>query len=311
MPGCLASIGGGRNLDDSDFFRARLSLRLGQWSYCLDLHGDEASQLKRNKHLEVVVVRSKDQIGPVVADAIGTLLASKPDAVLGLATGTSPLPVYEELICRHRAGTLSMEQCSAFLLDEYLGLDREHPELYRGYMRDVFTDKVCLSPGRLFGPDVHAADVSVACQSYEQLIRDHGGIDLQVLGIGSNGHIGFNEPMSSLGSRTRIKTLTVQTRVDNARFFGGDVDSVPRHVVTQGIGTILDARHLVLVAFGVGKATCVAQALEGPVTAMVPASALQLHPHVTVVLDEAAAGQLTLLAYHKYTYAHKPDGQGL
>lgn len=261
--------------------------------------------------MEVVVVGTRDQAGLIVAEVISGLFASKPSAVLGLATGSSPLPVYEELVRRYQAGSFSMKEGAAFLLDEYLGLPPGHPELYRSYIRDVFTDQVGIVPDKLYGPSVHDVDVSLACQSYEQRIHEHGGIDLQLLGIGSDGHIGFNEPMSSLASRTRIKTLTLGTREDNARFFGGETAAVPKHVITQGIGTILEARHLVLVAFGLAKASSIATALEGPVASMVPASALQLHPHATVVLDEEAASQLSMLDYHKYTYAHKPAWQGL
>jgi len=261
--------------------------------------------------LEVVVVPSRDEVGPVVAAAVVALFQSKSKPVLGLATGSSPLPVYEELIRLHRADVWGVGQGVCFLLDEYLGLVPEHPGLYRAYIREVLTDRVGLPTQHLFGPEVHREDLTRACRDYEQEIRAYGGVDLQILGIGSDGHIGFNEPMSSLASRTRIKTLTEQTRLDNARFFGGDLDAVPRHVITQGIGTILEAEHLVLVATGQGKADCVAKALEGPVSAMVPASVLQFHPHVTVVLDEPAACKLALREYHKYTFEHKPSWQGL
>jgi glucosamine-6-phosphate deaminase len=161
------------------------------------------------------------------------------------------------------------------------------------------------------GPDGTAADVTAACADYERALAAAGGVDLQLLGIGTDGHIGFNEPCSSLASRTRIKTLTEQTRADNARFFGGDVEQVPQHVITQGIGTILDARHLVLLATGAGKAEAVAAAVEGPLAAVCPASALQLHPHATVVVDEAAASGLKLADYFRHTWAHKPSWQGL
>jgi glucosamine-6-phosphate deaminase len=150
-----------------------------------------------------------------------------------------------------------------------------------------------------------------ACAHYEASIAAADGVDLQLLGIGSDGHIGFNEPVSSLGSRTRLKTLTKRTRLDNARFFDGDVDAVPLHVITQGIGTIREARHLVLVAWGSEKAGAVAACVEGPITAMFPASALQLHPHATVVIDEDAASGLSLADYFRDTWAAKPEWQGL
>lgn len=161
------------------------------------------------------------------------------------------------------------------------------------------------------GPDGNAEDLLAACAAYDAQIVAAGGVDLQLLGVGSDGHIGFNEPGSSLGSRTRLKTLTSRTRADNARFFGGDIAAVPRHVITQGVGTILTARHLVLVAWGKDKAGAVARCVEGPITPMVPASALQLHPHATIVIDEAAAARLALAGYFRETLAAKPSWQGL
>ena len=147
--------------------------------------------------------------------------------------------------------------------------------------------------------------------AYDRAIEAAGGVDMQILGIGTDGHVGFNEPGSSLASGTRIKTLARQTRVDNARFFGGNLDEVPTHCITQGIGTILKARHLVLLAFGTGKANAVAATVEGPVSASCPASALQLHPHVTVVIDEAAAGKLHNVDYYRWVTDNKPDWQGI
>ncbi|MGN6612027.1 MAG: 6-phosphogluconolactonase, partial [Angustibacter sp.] len=170
--------------------------------------------------------------------------------------------------------------------------------------------RVDLDPARVHGPDGQATDVPAACAAYEEAITAAGGIDLQLLGIGRDGHLAFNEPGSSLASRTRVKTLTAQTRADNARFFGS-VAEVPRHVLTQGLGTILQARHLVLLAAGAAKADAVAACVEGPVTASWPGSALQLHPHVTVLLDGAAAGRLQRLDYYREVWAGKPAWQGL
>jgi len=260
--------------------------------------------------VEVVIVRSAEAVGRVVASAVEGLIARKPHAVLGLATGSSPIPVYDELVSRHAAGAVSFARASAFCLDEYVGLPDGHPESYRTVIERVFTGRVDLPPEAVHAPDGGADDLLLAAQSYDEAIAKSGGVDLQLLGIGSDGHIGFNEPGSSLASRTRLKTLTARTREDNARFFGS-VDEVPRHVLTQGVGTILDSRHLVLVALGDGKAEAVAAAVEGPVTAMCPASALQLHPHATVVVDDAAAGRLRLAPYYRETYASKPDWQGL
>ncbi len=195
------------------------------------------------------------------------------------------------------------------LLDEYVGLAADHPEAYRTFIRREFADHIDLPSERLFGPDVHAADLAEACRRYDRLIAELGGVDLQLLGIGSDGHVGFNEPTSSLSSRTRIKTLTRATRADNARFFDDREEDVPRHVVTQGLGTILEARHLLLVACGGHKAEPIARAVEGPLTAMCPASVLQLHPHATVVVDETAASRLSLAEYYRETYRFKPQWQ--
>jgi glucosamine-6-phosphate deaminase len=260
--------------------------------------------------MEVVIVAGADEAGELAGGAIAALVSRKPGTVLGLATGTSPLAVYRDLAGRHAAGALSLARVRAFLLDEYVGLPAGHPQSYRSFIARELEAHVDLAPGAIGGPDVHADDLLAACDAYEAAIRDTGGVDLQLLGIGTDGHIGFNEPASSLASRTRIKTLTDQTRRDNARFFAS-LDEVPRHVVTQGIGTILGARHLVLLAFGRTKANAVAAAVEGPVTAMVPASALQLHPHATVVIDAAAASRLRLADYYRETWAHKPPWQGL
>jgi glucosamine-6-phosphate deaminase len=260
--------------------------------------------------MEVVIVADADAAGVLVGGAIAALVDRRPDAVLGVATGSSPLAVYRDLARRHRDGQLSVARTRAFLLDEYVGLPAGHPQSYRAFIERELVQHLDFAPGAVQGPDANAADVVTACLDYEAAIAGAGGVDLQLLGIGTDGHIGFNEPGSSLASRTRIKTLTRRTRVDNARFFGS-LDEVPHHVVTQGIGTILDARHLVLVAFGDPKEAAVAAAIEGPVTAMVPASALQLHPHVTVVVDDPAASGLALADYYRETWAGKPDWQAL
>jgi glucosamine-6-phosphate deaminase len=260
--------------------------------------------------VEVVIQRDAASIGRIVADAVAALLRRRPDAVLGLATGASPVPIYDELAARRARGEIEFGRARAFLLDEYVGLAPRHPQSYAAYIDRVFTSRVDISPVAIGRPEGDAADLAAACVAYEAAIAAAGGVDLQLLGIGGDGHIGFNEPGSSLASRTRLKTLTRQTREDNARFFAS-LDDVPRHVITQGVGTILEARHLVLVAIGAGKASAVAKAVEGPVTAMVPASALQLHPHATVVLDDAAATALSLAEYYRETFAGKPAWQGL
>jgi glucosamine-6-phosphate deaminase len=261
--------------------------------------------------MEVIILESTAEIGRVAADAIEALLIRKPDAVLGLATGSSPLSIYDELVDRHAAGRLSFARARGFTLDEYVGLPPDHPERYRHVIDTVFASRVDFAPGAVAGPDGLADDLPGACARYEEAIAAAGGIDVQILGIGTDGHIGFNEPGSSLASRTRIKTLTQQTRMDNARFFGGDIDAVPTHCLTQGLGTIMDARHVILVATGRSKAEAVHHLAEGAVTAMWPASILQHHPHATVLVDDAAAQRLQLADYYRETYRSKPDWQGI
>ncbi|UUN29104.1 glucosamine-6-phosphate deaminase [Streptomyces sp. FIT100] len=261
--------------------------------------------------MEVVIVPDAKAGGELIAQGIAELLRRKPDALLGVATGSTPLPVYEALAGKVRAGEVDASRARIAQLDEYVGLPAGHPESYRSVVLREVVEPLGLSPDAFMGPDGSAQDVQGACEAYDAALAGAGGVDLQLLGIGTDGHIGFNEPCSSLVSRTRIKTLTQQTRVDNARFFDGDIAQVPHHVITQGIGTILEARHLVLLATGEGKAEAVAATVEGPVAAFVPASALQLHPHATVVVDEAAASKLKLADYFRHTYANKPAWQGL
>ena len=260
--------------------------------------------------MEVVILNGSKQIGKLAADAIGELLRRKPDAVLGLATGSSPLPVYDELAARHEGGGLDFSRASGFALDEYVGLPPGHPESYREVVRREFTNRVNIGPENVHGPDGSAADIPAACRAYEEAIAAAGGIDLQILGVGTDGHIAFNEPGSSFASRTRIKSLIEQTRRDNARFFASLAD-VPHHVLTQGLGTIMEARHVVLVATGAQKAQAVRDFVEGPVSAICPASILQFHPHTTVLLDEAAASALKLADFYRHTYDNKPAWQGL
>jgi glucosamine-6-phosphate deaminase len=235
-----------------------------------------------------------DDIAALTAHAgegVARLVAGKPDAVIGLATGSSPLPLYEELARRVRDG-LDLGAVSGFALDEYVGLPIDHPQSYHAVIRSQVVEPLRLDANRVHVPDGLAADLAGACASYERAIATAGGVDVQILGIGSNGHIGFNEPGSPLDSRTRVVELAERTRRDNARFFDS-IDQVPTHSVTQGIGTILEARHLVLLARGERKAAAVAAAVEGPVTPDHPASALQLHDAVTLLLDSAAASQLS------------------
>ena len=257
---------------------------------------------------EVVIVENKAAAGALVADEIVRLLDTIESPVLGLATGSTPLPVYEAL--RERLAGRDVSHLRGFALDEYVGIDASHPESYRSVITREVIEPLGLDPELIRVPNGAVETIQHAGADYEKAIADAGGVDLQILGIGTDGHIGFNEPGSSFASGTRIKTLTEQTREDNARFFDS-LDDVPRHCITQGLGTILKARHLVLLAFGEGKARAVADAIEGPVSAFLPASAVQLHPHVTVVLDEAAASELKLADYYRYSYANKPEWQGI
>ena len=260
--------------------------------------------------MEVVILPGGKPIAALAADAIEALLRRKPDAVLGLAAGSSPLPVYDELARRYEAGGLDFSRTRAFALDEYVGLPAGHPQSYREVLRRDITGRVNISPHNVHTPDGRAADLPAACRAFEDAIRAAGGVDLQLLGLGTDGHIGFNEPGSSLASRTRIKTLVEQTRRDNARFFRS-LAEVPHHVLTQGLGTIQEARHVILVAAGARKAQAVRDLAEGPVAAICPASVLQFHPHVTVLLDEAAASSLRLADYYRHSFDNKPDWQGL
>ena len=251
--------------------------------------------------MRLVLCETVVETGRAAAEIIANRVERGP-CVLGLATGSSPLPVYQDLIRRHRRAGLSFAGCSAFTLDEYVGLQPYDSRSYRATIRDEFVDHVDLSAGCLHSPDASDPDPAAlreAAAHYEELISLAGGIGVQLLGIGANGHIGFNEPSSSLASRTRIKALTQQTRDDNARFFGPD-ETVPTLCLTQGLGTILDSRHAVLVAQGEGKAEAVAAAVEGPVSAACPASVLQLHPHATVILDAAAASRLQNSDYYRH-----------
>lgn len=266
--------------------------------------------------MEVIIVETAEQAAPIVADAYSKLLAAKPDAVLGLATGSTPLGVYRELIRRHQDQGLSFAGVTAFNLDEYVGLPAGHPELYRTFIEREFTGQVDFAPDAVHGPDGLAADLVAAAADYEAQIAAAGGIDIQILGIGADGHLAFNMPMSSLVSRTRLKTLTPKTRADNARFFPGpdglpDIDQVPKLCLTQGLGTIMESRHAIMLGFGKNKAQAVAECVEGAVSAHWPASILQMHPHATVVIDEDAASQLRFTKYYIDTYNGKPDWQGI
>lgn len=238
-------------------------------------------------------------------DIVSRSLRARPDTVLGLATGGTMLPFYDDLVARHEADGLSFAQAVTFNLDEYVGLSPDHPCSYHRYMREAFFDRVDLDPARTHLPRGDSPDPQVEAEAYEARIAAAGGIDLQILGIGRNGHIGFNEPTASLGSRTRIKTLTDDTRRANQRYFAS-FDETPRYAITIGVATILEARATLLLATGEAKAEAVARMVEGPLSAACPASALQLHPDATIVLDGEAAASLTLRSYYETVH---PGGQ--
>ncbi|WP_404429915.1 glucosamine-6-phosphate deaminase [Microbacterium lacus] len=255
---------------------------------------------------EVVILENEHSAGDLAASYILAAIAEHPDVVLGLATGSSPASTYAALTRRVRAEGTDVSGVRGFALDEYVGLPAEHPESYREVIRREVIQPIGLDPARIHVPNGDIATIAEASGAFEQAIAEAGGVEIQLLGIGASGHIGFNEPGSSLASVTRVKTLTEKTRNDNARFFDR-LDDVPTHCITQGIGTILRARRLILLAFGEGKAHALAAAVEGPVSASIPASAIQLHPHVTVIVDEAAASHLQHHAYYRHAWQNQPD----
>ncbi len=258
--------------------------------------------------MEIIIQPDAEAASIIAARHVARVVRDKPTAVLGLATGSTPLPMYRELVRMHREQGLDFSQVTTFNLDEYVGLSADHPASYHAFMEEHFFSQVNVARERLHIPDGMTGHVPAFCAKYEERIRTAGGIDLQVLGIGSDGHIGFNEPSSSLASRTRIKTLTAQTRRDNARFFAS-LEAVPFHVITMGVGTIMDARQVLLLAFGEKKARAIADAVEGPITAMNPASILQMHPVAKCLIDEPAAARLSRIEYYRWVYDQKPDWQ--
>ena len=247
--------------------------------------------------LRVIVENLPDEVGQRGAKFIAALVRRKPDCVLGLATGGTPLGVYAELIRLHRVEGLDFSRVTTFNLDEYVGLGPTHPQSYRYFMQQELFNHINIEPKHAHVPDGRALDFEMHCRQYEQRIADAGGIDLQLLGVGTDGHIAFNEPGSSLGSRTRVKTLATETILDNARFFGSK-EKVPRLAITMGVGSILESRQCLLLALGDQKAAAVRSTVEGPVTAQITASALQLHRDVIVIVDEAAASWLERREYY-------------
>lgn len=259
--------------------------------------------------MEVVICQDAQEVGELAADRVIAYLEGIHTPVIGLATGSSPLALYAELARRVEAGTFDFSHGLGFALDEYVGIDPDHPESYRNVIRRTVVEPLKMDPARVRVPNGFAADLQGAADEYDAAIEEAGGVDVQILGIGSNGHIGFNEPFSSFSSRTRVKTLTPQTREDNARFFNS-IDEVPRHCVTQGLGTIMDSRVAVLVATGEHKADAISDMIEGPVSQRCPASILQFHPRAVIVVDEAAASKLEHAEYFRHVAANHKVGNG-
>lgn len=256
--------------------------------------------------MRVITRRNAQAACVTAARIIASLVRQKPNAVLGLATGGTPVNCYAELIRLHRNGEVDFSQVTTFNLDEYVGLPREHLQSFYAFMHENFFNHVNIDPSRIHLPDGMAENLPKACEEYEQSIARAGGIDMQLLGIGSDGHIAFNEPGSSLASRTRVKTLCLETIRDNARFFGSE-SAVPRLSVTMGVGSIMDARECLLLVTGEKKAAAVRNAIEGPVTSQVTASALQFHRFATAVLDEAAASWLSRKSHYDFAESSMPD----
>jgi len=258
--------------------------------------------------MEIIIQPDPERASRTAARILARQVRENPESVLGLATGSTPLRLYRELIRMHREDGLDFSGVTTFNLDEYIGLAPDHPQSYHAYMREHFFQHVNVPEERIHLPDGMAKDIPAHCRDYEERIQNAGGLDIQILGLGTDGHVGFNEPTSSLASRTRIKTLTQRTLADNARFFDREEDQ-PHHVITMGIGTIMEARRIVLLAFGDRKAEAVAASVEGPVSSMMPASTLQFHPQAHYLIDDAAATRLAKADYYRWVYENKPDWQ--
>lgn len=258
--------------------------------------------------MEIIIQPDSQQASQIAARIIARLVREKPHAVLGFATGNTPLQLYQNLVAVHGETGLDFSDVTSFNLDEYIGIPPAHPSSFHSYMWAHLFSHINMPKERINIPDGLAGDIPAACRKYEQAIRTAGGIDVQVLGLGTNGHIGFNEPSSSLSSRTRIKTLADDSRLAAAPGFGGQ-ENVPTHVITMGLGTIMDAKMCLLLAFGKIKAAAVAKMIEGPVTAMVPGSVLQMHPRTVIILDKDAAAELKMAYYYNWVHDHKPDWQ--
>lgn len=247
----------------------------------------------------VVLKYNCEELSREAARMVANTVRLNPTTRLGLATGSTTIGVYRELVRLHRNEALDFSRVLTFNLDEYLGISPEHPHSFHHFMLEHFFSQVNIDPRNIHIPDgTITRDYDKYCAGYEDEIQRAGGIDLQILGIGRNGHIGFNEPTSSFASKTRLKVLSKATVEDNRKFFGPG-ETMPRCAITMGIGTILTTKRVLLLATGAAKAAAVANAIEGPITASVTASALQLHPDATAILDEEAAAQLKQKDYYR------------
>lgn len=258
--------------------------------------------------MEVIIQLDREAAALLVARIIAHDLRANPQLVLGLATGKTMERVYRQLVRMHHEEKLDFSRCTTFNLDEYVGLSPNDSNSYRHYMDRNLFSHVNIEPRNTHLPNGLANDLDAECQRYEALIQKAGGIDFQLLGIGKDGHIGFNEPLSALRSRTREKALTPTTIRQNAPQFGGD-DKMPRRAITMGVGTIIEAGRCLLLATGDTKADVLAQAVEGPITSMISASALQLHPRCTVVVDEEAGAKLKEKEYYRWIFENEPEWQ--
>ena len=256
--------------------------------------------------MEVLIFPDALALAKKSADLVESQIQTYPDSVIGLATGSTPLGLYEQLISRHEESGLSFSKIRTFNLDEYVGIPSDHPQSYRTFMDENLFDRINIDKSNTQVPDGMAENPLEVGPEYEKMIEAAGGIDLQILGVGTDGHIGFNEPTSSLGSITRVKTLTQQTMADNSRFFEPD-EFQPKLAITMGMKTILDARRILLLAHGKNKAEAVRDMIEGPLSAFCPASALQLHQRTTILIDEAAASKLSLKDYYKFVGEMQDD----
>jgi len=257
--------------------------------------------------MEILILPSPSHAERLAARLVADRLRANPALVLGCATGRTMEGIYAELVRMHQTDGLSFARARTFNLDEYVGLAPSDVRSYHHYMREHLFSRVDIDPANTRLPNGAADDLPAEAIAYEALIAAAGGIDLQLLGLGSTGHIGFNEPLSSLMSRTREKALAPATREQNAPMFGGDAAAVPARALTMGVGTILEAREVVMVVTGAHKAEILATATEGPITAMVSATALQLHPRCHVLVDEAAAARLQGREYYQWMFEHEPE----